>query len=726
MADEDLKMPEGVTTVGPAIPKGGDPSMMPGVTSEGRATPERGLGQRIKERFWGTDIEKDPQQWTRMGAVVTGSILMGSVGSRFPLNPIAGALVGSAVGAAAGAVLPESLMDLGEAVGVLPPGYRDARGLNSRELRTVMEGEALLDLATGGGIFAARLASRSLSRWFVKPGKEGREVAEAALRNNVAVLPVMVGNRKLPRQMVSVFGRFPFLFSKYKSRALAAQSDLARAYSALPSRIAPMAAMSPQAVNLMTGEAQGFLRGVANSFDAEYAKLFAKADAAGIRVAPTATTGRAKDILENIARTTPKAATGEMLEHTKEMQAVSDFLSTHIAPLQKADPATGTIYTANQTMSSMDTLLTKIEDQQAIFVKAGQFEAANMLGDVKTQLLLDMNQNAKGAGVTAIMQEYRTLDRAYSQTMQELFEHSVSRTFGGVRRRGVAGVIYNDPHTVPVDRLAESLMRMGSADAVDQLSKLVTKQTFAEVTANVLDAKIQSAWRYAQDGTRTFDDIAFAQAMGIDNPNSPLYQTMSAMLDKAGGLRMKEVEDLMKVSAAVRSVEIPNVSTFLARRAGMGGISGVVNAVMPGVVAAGSAAGASAFNGASLGITGLVAGLSFVGGNKLMARAISNPMTAQLLRNVMKQEVGTRLLPNAGTMRGKALLVKVARLAIWAEMQREITEASSDGGTPSATTTRDAKSIREYWMEREDALVDFMDEWFTQGQQELRRNGLAK
>ena len=686
----------------------------------GEVRQPRGPGQRIWERFWGTDIEKDPQQWTRLGTTISGAILGGSLGSRFPLNPIAGALIGGAMGAAGGAMAPEAVMEIGETIGVLPKGYRDTHGLSPRDLTTVMEGEALLDLATGGGIFAARLMGRLATRVFVKPGQVGEELAQIALKNNVAVLPVMVGQRRLPRQMVSVFGRFPFLFSPLSKQAKVANDQLLRAYETLPTRIAPMAAMSDAAVDMMTKEAQGFALSLDKTFREQYAGLFLKADQAGVRVTPSATVGRARDTLAYIARTSPKGAKGEILTKGGPLEGVQKFITTNILPMQMVDEASGAVATANQSLGSMDTLLTKIEDQAAAFYKAGNQEAYNAMGDLKQQVLLDMQMNSKGKGATAILQEYQQLDQAYSQTWQELFENGVAKKFGINRRRGVRGVTITDVKAIPVDRLAESIMRIGDPNAVDQLANLVTKETFQRVTASVLDAKIASAFDFAPDGSKvlnlnlTGDSANFAHAMGLDKPGSPLYQTMSKMLDRAGGLSMKEVEDLTKLTAAVASVEIPNVSTFLARRAGIGGINAAVKALIPGAVAGASSGGVAAgVMGTGMSVTGLVAGLTFVGGNRLIAKMISNPASAQALRRVMGKE--------SKDMVYRAYVAKVGRMVIWADMQDRINAAADDGGIYNRNATAEIRAIREEAMQSLDMLDTFLDSWYTEGQRELRK-----
>lgn len=692
---------------------------------QGQGEPVRGPTTRMWERFIGTDIQKDPQQWTRLGTTISGAILGGTLGSRFPLNPVAGALVGSAVGAGLGSALPEATMELGEMIGIVPKGYRDTHGLSNKDLTTVMEGEALLDLATGGGIFAARLVGRGASRWITGIREGGKEVAEIALRNNVAVLPVMVGSRRLPRQMVSIFGRFPFLFSPLSKRAAVANSDLMKAYQALPSRIAPMAAMNSVNLDLITKDAQQFALGLDKSFNEEYTKLFLKADQAGVKVAPTATIGRAKDMITDILKRSPKTATGGISTPTGEMADLQKFLTQNIMPMQTVDKNSGVLITAHQTLGSMDVLLTKVEDQMADFYKAGKIDAYNSLGDIKQQLMTDMQMNSRGTGATAIMQEYKTLDEAYSQTWQELFENSVAKRFGITRRRGVSGIMIDNSKTIPVDRLGDQIMRSGTPEMVDQLHGLVGKENFQNLAAHILDKKIQSSFILEPDGSKVLNlnvskDAAngtsnFITAMGIDAPGSARYRTMSRLLELSGGLNMKEVEDLTRLSAAVASVEIPNTSLFLARRAGIGGLSAAVKALIPGAVAAGAAGGGATALGTSMSLTGLVAGVAFVGGNRMLAKLISNPKSAQLLRNVMKEE--------ATGMVSKGLTIRAGRIALWGLMQNEIDEASDSGGLYSPTTTRDVKTIREYWRDREELFLDFMDSWYTEAQKELRRGG---
>lgn len=698
MADEDL-------TYGDELIE------TPGVEDEKltKAVPPRGLGTRLTERFWGTDIEKDPQQWTRLGTIITAAVAGSHVGSKFPLNPIAGAIIGGATGALSGAVWPEMAMDIGETLGIIPEGYRDRHGLTNEELRVVAEGEALLDLATGGGIFLARLAGRGFTRALVKPGKEGDRLAGVALKNNIAVLPVQVGQRRLPRQMVSVFGRFPFLFRPFAKASQKAEDDLARAYATLPTRIAPMASMTEVSADIMS-EAGQFARNVDAAFQKEFDRVLTQADQLGVQVVPSATMTRTKEVLASIIRRSPKAVDGGTVSPNKELSDVARFLTDNLMPMQMRDEASGAVLTAKQSLRQMDTLLTKVEEQMKAFHLAGKDEAFNILGDIKQQLLLDMQMNTRGVGAASVLQEYRMVDQAYSQTWQELFENATAKRFGSIRRRGLAGIQYTDDKTIPVDKLGDVIMRGDSPQIVEDLHKLINQSTFNKLASSVLDAKIQSSFSFTEDGSRAFQSQAFADAMGITNKSSARYETMSRMLELSGGLKMKEVEELLDLSMAIDSVPIPNVSTFIARRASIGGMTSVIRGLIPGAVVGVAGAGGAAAAGGALSLGGLIGGVMFVGGNRLLAKMISNPSSAQILRRVMKQE--------SADLVSKAALTRAGRLAIWSLMQDDIDQQPLG---PAGVANR-VGDVRQKFIEMDSTFVDFINSWWSEARRELRKS----
>src|SRR3990167_2159674 len=156
----------------PAEPPSGVPELPHGFALIEPPKESPSVGRRMVQRFLGTDVD-DPLELTRMGTSIVGMIGGGIAGSRIPalpgpaglvVNPVTGAVAGSMIGGFAGRIAPEATMEAGEALGILPPGTRMRVGLGPEGMRTVVEGEALLDLATGGGISALRLAGRGASR----------------------------------------------------------------------------------------------------------------------------------------------------------------------------------------------------------------------------------------------------------------------------------------------------------------------------------------------------------------------------------------------------------------------------------------------------------------------------------------------------------------------------------------------------------------------------------
>jgi hypothetical protein len=120
--------------------------------------------------------------------------------------------------------------------------------------------------------------------------------------------------------------------------------------------------------------------------------------------------------------------------------------------------------------------------------------------------------------------------------------------------------------------------------------------------------------------------------LGIGNPDSARYKYFSSMLQKSGGITMDQLDTFLKVGERIGSVEAPNASTFIARRAVMGGLHAIATAFLP--MASGPAMGSG---GGAIGA--LVGGLFTIGGPRFVGHMLTDPLAARYLTQVMKPEV---------------------------------------------------------------------------------------
>ena len=614
-----------------------------------KQTEEGGIGSKIAGRFLGTDVD-DPLTYTRLGATVTGAVVGGVIGSRTPIapgpagifiNPITGSLVGSATGVLLSTVAPEVMLDLGERVGVLEPGTRLAEGLSNEDLRTVAEGEVLLDLATGGGFTVLRGVGRGASRLLTGPKKEGLEIARLSGERGIHLMPVQVGNRRIARGFVSVMGRFPFIGSKIRKSGQEAEEALRVSLQNAPERVGPLRTFSEISDDIFR-DANNLVESTGKYFGKKYTELFARADELGVQAIPKETVAKGDEILKKLRSEAPIPVFGQP-KLGPALQKVADFIDESITPL-RAETTSGVAF-SKQSLTQMDGLIEKI-DQEIASLEPGQKKfAMKLLIQLRQAAQLDAAVNLRGPNAAEIGRNLRELDTEFSQTMSQLFETATAKKFASVQKRGLRGVTSDEAMRTPVDQLSRLVVKLDSPQAMEELSRIVTPETYKAVAAKVIDDAVLDSMQITGDVGKQFNPSAFAKRLGLDKPNSSRRKAVTEMLERAGGdLTIDDLDIYLKAARVIADTEIPNVSTFIARRATIGGFQGVINGLVPGYALAGGTYAAS-------GVFGL---LAFLGGGRLISATLANPKSVRMIRDVAKAEaldIGVHRKLLAGTAR---------------------------------------------------------------------------
>ena len=614
--------------------------------NEDVAPPEPTIGQRIWQRFMGTDVANDPQEWSRMGAAAAGAVAGGMAGARTPVapgplgvivNPITGGLLGGAIGAAIGAATPEAVLAAGELSGLLNEGTREHLGLNPTDLQTVIEGEVLLDLATGGGFTAARLIGRPVARVMGGVGRKGRELARRAAELDIFLMPVQVGDRKVARGFVAVMGRFPFIGTTIRKRGGAAENALQLALETAATRVGPAGSAADLSVRIFD-DATTLLKETQREFRDRYTAMWLRADQLGVQVVPRGVVNKADEILKKIQAKTPVTIDGVAGDPGPALQPVVDCIPKRISPFR--DTSTGAVIHVKQSYLRMDGLVELIDQEIAAMEPSQKRFALSMMHQLRQSALADMTVNARGINSGLVVQELKTINTDFSHTMSEIFETATAKRFGTVRKRGLRGVEFDDATRTNVDQLARLVVKLDSPQAIDELSRLVTPDTFKRMASQVLDHAITDATNVSAEVGRRFNPDVFAKRLGLDAPGSSRYQAVEGMLNKAAGLRtdairITDLDALLNAAKAISNLDIPNVNTFIARRATLGGTRALINGVVPGLAFVGGV-------GASGNLLATTVGAAmFLGGGKLVSAMLSNPNSVRALRAVAQSEART-------------------------------------------------------------------------------------
>jgi hypothetical protein len=614
-----------------------------------------GIFGKLMGRLFGTDVD-DPLPWTRMGTTIGGGVGLGLAATGVPGPPIvkgAAGVMGSIVGTGLGAIAPETTMELLEATGMMEPGSRDKLGLSNEKLATVLEGEVLLDIATLGGVSTARALGRGVTGVLTGSNVGSRELAEAATREGIAILPVQVGNGTYARSFVSVMGRFPWVAGALKARSERAMGQISRAFDGIPQRLGPLASFDEVSGNILR-EAGETSANIGNHFQAEFTDLLRRADFMGVTVRPVHTRTATDTLAKQLIQETPQALGGGRLATTKASEDLRKFIRSTTRQLTDINPQTGLSGTqiADQSLRRMDTLLQTIDEKMVQYAGSGDARTLGRLDRLRQAVQMDMLTNATERGGTstpqsrAIIAEFRNLDDTLRDTVMQVLQSTSARRMGMTASPTLRSAQLTDLGTRGMDGLAKVILRGDSPAMVNELGRLVRPETMRSLAGAVMNEAVQRSTITEANNVRRFDVDEFAKQIGLNDPRSGKYLQTQALLQRAGGLTMDQVGNLVEVARRASTAEIPDVSTFVARRATMGGIKSLINTVRPWAIV--GTAGAAT--------PGYVGAIITIGGSRMLANMISDPRSARALRTVLAPEA-RRAVKAAAVLRGGAYAI---------------------------------------------------------------------
>lgn len=611
---------------------------------------DAGIAGKIVGRLFGTDVD-DPLPWTRMGTTIAGGIAGGVYGARIPGPPAvkaAGAFAGGMAGTVAGAVAPETTLEMLEATGILQPGERERLGLNNEELMTVVEGEAMLDAVTFGGVSLARGLGRGITGVLTGANAATRGMAEAASREGIAMLPVQVGERVFARGFVSVMGRFPWIASGLKKRAERTVNQIANAWDGIPQRLGPLSTFDEVSGRILR-ESRDTAQAISQAYDGQFTQLLARADMMGIHVRPTTTRSVTENVVKQLDRSVPVGFNKQgaaprpgdanpppsRMETPKMAADLRKFIRTGVEKLYH-----GTAI-ADQSMRQMDTLLQSIDEKLVSYAKSGDTVSMGRLERIRNAVSLDMARNVTSRGnpldanQRALVEEFGRLDQELTEQVNFLFNSTSAQRMGAKVSPTTRSAIFQDTGMRGADSMAKALLRGDSPNAVAEIARLVQPETMQRLGNAYFTEAIEASRIPMEGGVRQFDIATFQRTLGLNAPNSAKYRQTEAILREAGGVTMEQLQTLSQITARVADTEIPDVSTFVARQATFGGLKTAVRAALP-FASAGVAGGAVGGVGA-----GLVAAFTTILGARGIAAMISNPVSARALGRVLDVEATT-------------------------------------------------------------------------------------
>lgn len=545
----------------------------------------------------------------------------------------------------------------------------------------------------------------------------GQELAETALEKfGIELMPWQVARRGAASAFLTVAGRFPLIGApakktpffgrplRYTTGQRKSEEQALQALHELPIKVGEVKEF-PDLSSAILSDAQGLLGSFKDYFRREYETLWKLADQHGVSVDLANTRTKSREVVREMVSKAPKDAAGNpRLSETHRL--LISYLENNVdnlSPIQSLKALDGLI-------TNLDEFMTKIEPKQFRFVQAQINDLRNAALKDFTENLVPMPRTVAPTGlptdITAapgmaqhmgrvppagaptmgatetypgvfevvtpelIASKIRRIDQEFSDVMTTLFETSTAKKFGRVERKGLRGMVWDPVTATPVGKLADMVLDLDDPKAISELFEIVSPQTRRDITASVLENGMARSWK-EQSGAMgelgfKFDTKAFNEYFGLsESGTSARATTVKKMLDAAGSdITFEDVKLLGRTMDAIATTAQPSASSFIARRAQIGGSKAVIAGLAGGMV--GTSAASSAAGYASGGMAGAALGMlvSFVGVRGLI-RALSNPSGSRSLRNAIRPDA------ELGVIRANVLRLGRAAWNIWREDLRK-------------------------------------------------------
>lgn len=637
-----------------------------------------GFVTRIIQRALGTDVD-DPMELERLGAVMAGAIGGSMIGARTPVapgpagllvNPLTGTAVGGLIGVAAGSVFPEATLEAMEFLGVIDPGARDERGLSEEDLKKVVAGEALLEVATLGAASGIRLGGRFVGQKLTGLTKADMAFAREASNAGIDMAPFQLGARGLGRGIINTLGRFTFLGSKARRVSEAADEVFRGMMEGVPERVAPILGAHEVGQHLWR-DARHTVVHASEQLSREYDDLFLRAREAGVSYRMSNTNEAASGVLQTIERRRPNELVEVPIRGQESVFAEVPTEAAEAAEIAKKFINRGGYdRLGTQSLDQADELLLKLDQRiNKIKNKKIRAEVEKLLAPISGAVKTDVNTNGLGEAAGRIGQELTELDTRYSNTWAYLLETSAAERFTTVQKGGLrTRVAPSQRQTrVPVDKLMQTVLDLDSPQVMDELSRLVPPETFAEMTSLKLGELFQNSMVEVKSGATKFLGAGqLGRNLGVTGgrANATRRAAVSTMLERSGSpLTMDDLGVIVKAAQKISDTPIPNWSTFLARRATIGGAQSLLRGAVPILALTGGSGAVGVATG-----SGIIGGLAFFLGSKGLVGAVSNPANARFFHEVLDRE--------APAIAKRAAFLRITRAG--AQSLTELGEISGD------------------------------------------------
>lgn len=499
-------------------------------------------------------------------AVTAGALTGAEIGS--PLGPL-GVLGGGVLGAGAVAAGWDNIRNALISAGILKGDPQKAD-----EVAKDAVGQMTME-AAGGGAFpvAGRLAKIAKAR-LGGVDEAASRAADIAKQLGINLGIVDVGKSPLPKGYEMVAGRFPYVGSPFRKAMQRKAGEVEQAAKGLISDIGdvqPVAEMGEQ----LTGAAKKSFAEFKAARDSRYNSWRDMADNLDAQI-PTANLQKsAADYVT--AYDAERAVYGKTQQATLDPSKEPPFIerARKIATIQPT--LSPKQYEA--VLRDFDTDLARSQNEGFQFKNVDQVRRAAKADFDNIQI-----PGATGGLVPApaLAQTRRAIDEWFHGALAK-FETPTAKVFGRVDKK-MFDVGFEEAGTRNADEMLTLAFSKKSPQAMKDLRALVGEKAFRNAVATKLHDVYDGAMQDMIIGgkmTKVPNIAKFRETLGLGKPKSPEYATLVEGLKQSGtGVTVKQLEDFADAAEAAIGRGSPEASTFLARRAVMGG-AGAIETALP-------------------------------------------------------------------------------------------------------------------------------------------------
>ena len=177
-----------------------------------------------------------------------------------------------------------------------------------------------------------------------------------------------------------------------------------------------------------------------------------------------------------------------------------------------------------------------------------------------------------------LITKLKDADKFYANGIQ-IFGRSTGQRFKRADRN-IFAKGFDKPGSIEPDEIFQAVVKTGSPQSLDDLRTLIGNENFAKVSRRVIDNAFKKASvRGDQFRGLLFNPVILEEELGLAGRNS---SEILENITKGTKLNPQKLKDLVQVSQYHANLDIPDVSSFVARRATLGGARSILGGAVMG------------------------------------------------------------------------------------------------------------------------------------------------